>query len=157
MHLAADGFFARQFLVRVSLLGDQLPTNRRCCQSRVQPLRLKRGIRLTLAIHNATNVDEQLGQMFFALSASPCGKRIETPDAASQFMRSFADRASIPAQLAFGAALTLIPEQPNRASHEQPPFTTFHLSHRRLQILLDRIREFHENSSSMSMEAILPG
>jgi hypothetical protein len=157
MHLAADGFCPRQFLIRISFLGDQLPANRRCCQACVEPLGLEGGIRLTLTIDNAADIDEQVGQVFFALLASARGKAIQTPDPTAKLMRPFADRASIPDQLAFGAALPLVAKESNRASHEPSPFTPFQLLNRSLQILLDRVREFHENGSSMSKDAILLG
>ena len=89
VHLAANRFHAGQLRVAVTFLGDQLAPHRWRCQPRVQPLGLKRGIRLTLGVHEGSNVGEQMRQVFLAPFASACGEGIHAGDASSQFVHAF--------------------------------------------------------------------
>lgn len=144
VHLAANRFHAGQLRVAVTFLGDQLAPHRWRCQPRVQPLGLKRGIRLTLGVHEGSNVGEQMRQVFLAPFASACGEGIHAGDASSQFVHAFTNRASVPTQLAFGRTLPLDTQQPNRACHEQTALAPFQLLGRGAQVFLDDFREFHE-------------
>lgn len=157
MHLAANRFDAGQLRVAMTFLGDQLAPHRCRRQPRVQPLGLKRGIRLTLAVHEGSNVAEQTRQVLLAPFASARGEGIHAGDAGSQFVHAFTNRASVPTQLAFGQTLPLDTQQPYRACHEQTALAPFQLLGCGVQVFLGDFREFHEWLLHETGRAILLG
>ena len=63
--------------------------------------------------------------MLFSALATTCGEVIETNDASLKFTHTFADGFAVPAEFAFGTALTTRAKLTNCSGHEKPAGTTF--------------------------------
>jgi ABC-type sulfate transport system substrate-binding protein len=105
---------------------------------------------LALAIHDRLDVRQQLGQVFLTAFTAARRESIETRDTGSQFVQTLANGAPVPTKHALGSTLAFGSQQTNRSCHEQASITTLKRLNASLQVVLDSVRQFHENGSSVS-------
>jgi len=118
VQLGIDGLRHRQLGIGVAFLGDQLLAHLGGAEAGIQAFRLEGGINLALAIHDAADVGEQVRQVRFGFLAAAQTKRIQTDEAALQFVQPLADGAAIPPQFACGVPLPAGTQLLDRFSHE---------------------------------------
>ena len=83
--------------VLVTLLGDELAADLSGAYTCIQTLGAERGIVLTLAINESSDVSEEMRQRHFGPLAPPSGKGLETNAATLECMRAFSHGAPVPA------------------------------------------------------------
>jgi hypothetical protein len=149
VQLGGDRLHGGEDVIRVALLPEQLASHFGGAQPRIETCRAKLGGRLTLAIDNRSDITEQVGKMSFGAFAPPGGEGIETPKAAFQLMRAFADEAPVPAELPFGIALTAWTDFFDGSRHKQTARAAFEGLSGLDEQGLESVSELHSSSSSM--------
>jgi hypothetical protein len=99
IEFAANRLFARKYLLGISLFFVKLSSYFRRAHARVKPVRPKASVRLTLTIHQISNVAQQIGKVRFRWFATRYTlPSVDAFDSAAQLMQSFTYRRTIPAQ-----------------------------------------------------------
>src|SRR5258708_38950196 len=98
----ADRFLARQFVVTIACEADEGLPDSGSAQTSIQARTLKTWIGLALAVHNIPDIRQQIRQMLLRSLAPACCIAIQTRYPTEEFMRPFADRIPVPAQLPLG-------------------------------------------------------
>ena len=125
VEFVTEGFRLGQFAVRVALLHDQLPPHFGRRQAGIQTVIAKLRIGLALPIHDGTKVVEEVRQMRFGGFSPALREGIGAGDTTAQFVCSFADGRSVPAEFALGEALSTLAEFLDGARHEQTSVASF--------------------------------
>jgi hypothetical protein len=138
IEFATNSLCARKYLFGVSLFLVKLPSNFRRAHARVKTVRAKASVRLTLTIHQISNVREQIGKVRFRWfpprqSLAP----VDAFDTAAQLMQSFTYRRAIPAHLLLCPVRHTFENILYRSCHEQTPSVPFKRFGRLLKQILD--------------------
>ena len=121
----ADGLHGRKVGIRIAFLDNQLPSDFGRAEPGIQAVGAKLGIGLTLAIDNALDIGEEVGQMDFDPLAATGGKSVLNRDAAFEFACALANCDAAPPQFTFRPPLTTRSEFFDRASHKDTAGTAF--------------------------------
>src|SRR5262249_33963581 len=112
------------------------------------------GVGLTLAIDNCFDVGQQVGEMGFHTLATAYCKGIEAGEPALQFVGPLANGHPAPPEFTFRTPLSPGPQLFDGTGHKQPSSTTLE----RLCCLdeerLERVCEFHGESSRKDMPGV---
>ncbi len=90
-----------------------------------------------------------MGQVDFGPLSTASGKGIETEEAAFELMHAFSNGDAVPAQFAFGSALTARAKGLDGAGHKEPSVTAFERRGGVDQEGFVRVRQLHTDTSSL--------
>jgi hypothetical protein len=119
-----QGSRRRQFLGRVTFLGDELTTQFLGSQSRVESSIAKLRIGLAELASDVANVVQEFGEFLLGGESSAIGERIVARDAGSEFVQTFANGDPTPSELSLSESLTAGSERLDGASEKEPTLWT---------------------------------
>src|SRR6516162_1945357 len=105
VQLVVDGADRRHLAGRVPLLLNQLLADGGSTEPGIEALRLEPRVGLALAVHDGSDVIQQVRQPLFGPQSASEREGVEANDAALQLMQPLADGVPVPAQLTLGTPL----------------------------------------------------
>jgi len=125
IELDTNRLFARQLVVAVLVLFNQLSPYFSRAQTSIETSGLKSRVSLAVLIYDGFDVVQQVWQMLFCSFAPTISKAINMAKTAFQLLLSFADGIATPIQFCFCLALAPFTQSVYDTSHEYPAGVLF--------------------------------
>jgi hypothetical protein len=149
VEFCCNGLHGGQGLIGVALVRDELATDFRGAQARIEPVCAELGVRLALAIDNGLEIGQQMGQVIFRALAATEGEGIEAGEPTCQLAHAFADGHAAPRKLTFRAPLATRAQLFDGTGHKQPTSTALEGLGRIDKQRLEGVCELHGITSTV--------